>query len=160
MKERIRYTVDLAAIRQLGFDERLPELAKYDMMSYHIVYDSQLGTSIKLSFNGHSESIDQKELRTQIWSNRKNRFTYRFEGFVSIADVNRPKEEKFQVSFIDSLAFSDLLSFSKKDNSADIVIIDVRNPEDFISIDEMRSRISDFIKEVGHNGQKKDGVHQ
>ena len=152
MKERVRYTVSITASRQLGFDERLPELAKYDMMSYHIVYDSQLGTSIKLSFNGHSEEITQKELRTQIWASRKNRFTYRFEGFVSIADVNRPKEEKFQVSFIDSLAFSDLLSFSKKDNSADIVIIDVRNPEDFISIDEMRSRISSFIKEVGHSG--------
>lgn len=151
MKERVRYTVSITASRQLGFDERLPELSKYDMMSYHIVYDSAFGTSVKLSFNGHSETIDQKELRTQIWASRKNRFTYRFEGFVSIADVNRPKEEKFQVSFIDSLAFSDLLSFSKKDNSADIVIIDVRNPEDFISIDEMRSRISAFIKEVGHN---------
>ena len=154
MKERIKYTVSITAIRQLGFDERLPELAKYDMMNYHIVYDSQLGTSIKLSFNGHSEELSQKELRTQIWAKRKNQFTYRFEGFVSISDVNRPREEKFQVSFIDSLAFSDLLSFSKKDNSADIVIIDVRNPEDFISIDEMRSRISSFIsfmKEVGRS---------
>lgn len=152
MKEQVRYTVSLVAIRQLGFDERLSELAKYDMMSYHIVIDSKFGMYSKLSFNGHSEEIAQKELRTQIWANRKNRYTYRFEGFVSIADVKRPKEEKFQVSFIDSLAFSDLLSFSKKDNSDDIVIIDVRNPEDFISIDEMRSRISAFIKEVGHNG--------
>ena len=152
MKERIRYTVSVVATRQLGFDERLPELSKYDMMSYHIVYDSAFGTSVKLSFNGHSEEITQKELRTQIWANRKNRFNYRFEGFVSITDINRPKEEKFQVSFIDSVAFSDLLSFSKKDSSDDIVIIDVRNPEDFISIDEMRSRISAFIKKVGHNG--------
>lgn len=152
MKERIRYNVSLVATRQLGFDERLPELSKYDMMSYHVVYDSAFGTSVKLSFNGHSEEITQKELRTQIWASRKNRYAYRFEGFVSISDVNRPKEEKFQVSFIDSVAFSDLLSFSKKDSSDDIVIANVKDPENFISIDEMRSRISSFIKEVGHNG--------
>lgn len=138
MKERIKYTVSLEAIRQLGFDERLPELSKYDMMSYHIIYDSELGTSVKLSFNGHSEDLSQKELRGQIWANRKNRYTYRFEGFVSISDVNRPNEEKFQVSFIDSMTFSDLLSFSKKDNSDDIVIIDVKDPEKFISIDEIK----------------------
>lgn len=152
MKERVRYVVQLTAIRQLGFDERLPELSKYDIMSYYVVYDSDFGTSIKLSFNGHSETIDQKELQTQIWASRKNRYTYRFEGFVSIADVNRPKEEKFQVSFIDSLAFSDMLSLTKKDNSDDIVIIDVKDPENFISIDEMRSRISSFIKGMVHNG--------
>lgn len=152
MKERIRYAVILTAIRKLGFDERLPELSKYDMMSYHVVYDSAFGTSVKLSFNGHSEEITQKELRTQIWANRKNRYAYRFEGFVSISDVNSPKEEKFQVSFIDSVAFSDLLSFSKNDRSDDITIADVKDPENFISIDEMRSRISSFIKEVGHNG--------
>lgn len=152
MKEQVRYTISITAMRQLGFDERLPELSKYDMMSYYIVVDSKFGMSSKLSFNGHSEDLSQKELRTQIWANRKNRFTYRFEGFISIADVNRPNEKKFQVSFIDSLAFSDLLSFDKKDNSSDIVIIDVENPEDFISIDEMRFRISSFIKEVGHSG--------
>lgn len=153
MKERARYVINLTAIRQIGFDERLPELSKYDMMNYHIVVDSEFGMSIKLSFNGHSETITQKELCTQqIWANRKNRFTYRFEGFVSISDVNRPNEEKFQVSFIDSMTFSDLLSFSKKDNSDDIAIIDVKDPEKFISIDDMRSRISAFIKEVGHNG--------
>lgn len=151
MKERVRYTVSLTAIRQVGFDERLNELSKYDMMSYYVVYDSDFGTSIKLSFNGHSETIDKKELQTQIWASRKNRYAYRFEGFVSIADVNRPKEEKFRVSFIDSLTFSDLLSFSKNDNSFDITIIDVKDTKKFISIDEMRSRISSFIKEVGHN---------
>lgn len=53
------------------------------------------------------------------------------------------------MSFIDSMTFSDLLSFSKKDNSYDIVIIDVKDPKKFISIDEMRSRISSFIKGVG-----------
>lgn len=54
MKERARYVINLTAIRLIGFDERLPELSKYDMMNYHIVVDSKFGMSIKLSFNGHS----------------------------------------------------------------------------------------------------------